>query len=128
MKLKIGIERAKRGMVFLLLAGSIDSNTCAMLEDQIKNVLKRSVTTLVLDMAGVDFISSRGVSTIAKTRASLTQRGGDLALMSVQPQIRKAFEILYLLPALNVFADRDELDEYLDKVQRKIREKEKTSK
>lgn len=128
MELKIEIERAKRSMVFLSLAGSIDSNTGAILEDQIKKVLKRSVTTLVLDMAGVDFISSRGVSTIAKTRASLTQRGGDLALMNVQPQIRKAFEILCLLPALNVFADRDELDEYLGKVQRKIREKEKMSK
>ena len=128
MKLKIGIERAKRGMVFLLLAGSIDSNTCAMLEDQIKKVLKRSVTTLVLDMAGVDFISSRGVSTIAKTRTTLSEKGGDLALMNVQPQIRKAFEILCFLPALNVFTDRNELDAYLDKVQRKIREKEKTVK
>jgi anti-anti-sigma factor len=71
-------------------------------------------------MAGVDFITSRGVSTIAKTKTSLTERGGDLALMNVQPQVRKAFEILCLLPELNVFADRDELDEYLGKVQRKI--------
>jgi len=128
MGLTIGIERVKRSMVFLSLTGSIDTNTCEILEDQIKKVLKRSVTTLVLDMAGVDFISSRGVSTIARTRASLTQKGSDLALMNVQPQIRKAFEILCLLPALNVFADRDELDEYLGKVQRKIREKEKMTK
>ena len=127
MELKIGIERAKRGMVILSPAGSIDSNTCELLEEQVRKVLKRSVTTLVLDMTGVDFISSRGISTIAKTRASLTQKGGDLALMNVQPQIKKAFEILCLLPALNVFADRDELDEYLGKVQRKIVEAETES-
>ena len=107
-------------MVILSPVGSIDSDTCELLDEQVKKVLKRSVTTLVLDMAGVDFISSRGVGLIAKTRASLTQRGGDLAIMNVQPQIKKAFEIVCLLPALNVFADRDELDEYLDKVQRKI--------
>jgi len=128
MGLRIGIERAKRGMVILSLAGPIDTNTCKHLEDQIKKVLKRSVTTLVLDMAGVDFISSRGVSTIAKTRATLSEKELDLALMNVQPQIRKAFEIVCLLPALNVFADRDELDAYLAKVQRQIREKEKMSK
>ena len=128
MRLKIGIERPKRGMVFLSLAGPIDSSTYAMLEDQIKQVLKRSVTTLVLDMAGVELISSRGISTIAKTRESLMQKDGDLALINVQPQIRKAFEILSLLPALNVFADRDELDAYLGTVQRRIQEKEKMSK
>ena len=128
MRLTIGIERPKRGLVILSPVGSIDSNTCVILEDQIKKVLKRSVTTLVLDMTGVDFISSRGISTIAKTRGSLTQKDGDLALINVQPQIKKAFEILCLLPALNVFADRDELDAYLGKVQRKIREKEKMAK
>ena len=128
MKLTIGIERAKRGLVIVSPVGSIDSNTCMILEDQIKKVLKRSVTTLVLNMAGVDFISSRGISTIAKTRESLMQKDGDLALINVQPQIQKAFEIVCLLPALNVFADRDELDAYLGKVQRKIREKEKMAK
>ena len=114
-------------MVILSLVGPIDTNTSELLEEQIRKVLKRSVTTLVLDMAGVDFISSRGVSTIAKTRASLTQRNGDLAFINVQPQIKKAFEIVCLLPALNVFVDRDELDEYLDKVQRKIVEAETES-
>ena len=120
MDLKVGIERVKHGMVILSLVGPVDSNTCKFLENQIRKVLKRSVTTLVLDMTGVDFISSRGISTIAKTRASLTQRGGDLAIMNVPPQIKKAFEIVCLLPALNVFTDRDELDEYLSKVQHKI--------
>ena len=126
--LKIGIEYVKRGMVILSPAGPIDSNTCELLENQIRKVLKRSLTTLVLDMARVDFISSRGVSTIAKARELLRRKNGDLALMNVQPQIKKAFEIVCLLPALNVFADREELDEYLSKVQRKITEKEKTPK
>lgn len=123
MGLKIGIEHAKRKIVILSPAGSIDSETCELLEKQVKKVLKRSVTTLVLDMARVDFITSRGVSTIAKTKASLTHRNGDLAMMNLQPQVRKVFEIMCLLPALNVFESRDELDEYLGKVQRKITEK-----
>jgi anti-anti-sigma factor len=120
--LKIQIEHAKRGMVILSSIGSIDSQTCELLEQQIKKALKRSVTTLVLDMAGADFITSRGVGLIARTKATLTQRGIDLAIMNLQPQIKKAFEIVCLLPTLNVFADRAELDEYLGKVQRKITE------
>ena len=122
MGLNIEIEHAKRGMVILSPAGSIDTETCELLDKQIKKVLKRSVTTLVLDMAGVDFITSRGVGLIAKTKASLTRKNIDFAIMNLQPQVRKVFEIMCLLPELNVFADRDELDEYLGKVQRKITE------
>ncbi|MBN2315747.1 MAG: STAS domain-containing protein [Sedimentisphaerales bacterium] len=120
MELKVGIEYVKRGMVILSPVGSIDTMTCELLDKEIKNVLKRSVTTLVLDMASVDFVTSRGVSTIAKTRAALVKKGGDLAIMNLQPQVQKAFEIMCLVPALNVFSGRDELDEYLGKVQRKI--------
>jgi anti-anti-sigma factor len=120
--LKVGIEYIKRGMVILSPVGSIDTNTCALLDKEIKKVLKRSLTTLVLDMTEVDFVTSRGVSTIARTREAVMQKGGDLAIMNLQPQVRKVFEIMCLVPALNVFADRDELDEYLGKVQRKITE------
>ena len=122
MGLNIEIEHAKRGMVILSPAGAIDTETCELLNQQIKKVLKRSVTTLVLDMANVEFITSRGVGLIAKTKASLTQKNIDFAIMNLQPQVRKVFEIMCLLPELNVFADRDELDEYLGKVQRKITE------
>lgn len=120
MDLKVGIEHVKRGMVIVSPVGSIDTTTCELLDKEIKKVLKRSVTTLVLDMAGVNFVTSRGVSTIAKTRASLVQRNGDLAIMNLQPQVQKAFEIMCLVPALNVFSGRDELDDYLGQVQRKI--------
>ena len=86
--------------------------------------MKRSVTTLVLDMAGVDFITSRGVGAIARTKNSLAVKNADLAMMNLQSQVRKVFDIMCLVPALNVFENREDLDEYLGKVQRKISEDE----
>jgi anti-anti-sigma factor len=109
-------------MVILSPVGSIDSETCKLLEKEIRKVMKRSVKTLVLDMTGVDFVTSRGVGVIAKTKASLAEKGRSMAIIGLQPQVHKVFEIMCLIPALNVFADRDELDEYLGKIQRKIAE------
>ena len=80
------------------------------------------MTTLVLDMAGVVFITSRGVGAIARTKTLLAEKDGDLALMNLQSQVKKVFEIMCIVPALNVFESRDELDKYLGKVQRKITE------
>ena len=125
--MRIGVERAIRGMVILSPVGSIDSETCELLEKEIRKVMKRSVRTLVLDMTGVDFVTSRGVGVIAKTKVSLAEKERSMAVIGLQPQVHKVFEIMCLLPALNVFADRDELDEYLGKVQRRITEDEPES-
>jgi anti-anti-sigma factor len=120
--LRIGVERAIHGMVILSPVGSVDSETCELLEKEVKKVMRRSMRTLVLDMTGVDFVTSRGVGVIAKTKVSLAEKGRSMAIIGLQPQVRKVFEIMSLLPVLNVFADREELDEYLGKVQRQITE------
>ena len=79
------------------------------------------VKILVLDMAGVDYITSSGIGTIVKAKTSLKRRGGNLAIINLQPQVEKVFEILRLIPVMEVFASREELDEYLVKVQDKIK-------
>ena len=71
-------------------------------------------------MAQVDFITSSGVGTITKAKKTLDQRGADLAMINLQPQVQKVFEIMDLLPTLNVFENTEELDEYLTRVQRRI--------
>ncbi len=120
MKLKIRIRQTKPGIVTLSLFGPIDTETSSSLDKEIRRILAQANKTLVLDMAGVDYITSAGIGIIAKTKASLKKNNGDLAMINLQPQVEKVFEIMRLLPALNVFASQEELDEYLGKVQRKI--------
>jgi hypothetical protein len=45
---------------------------------------------------------------------------GELALLNPQPQICKVFDIMKLLPAMNVFANVKELDEYLTRIQKQV--------
>jgi anti-anti-sigma regulatory factor len=59
-----------------------------------------------------------------KAKTSLAKRGGDLVLANLQPQVEKVFEIVRLLPTLGVFQNQQELDEYLEKIQRRITEEE----
>jgi anti-anti-sigma factor len=120
MGLNIRIRQTKPGVVTLSPVGLIDSNTYGLLDGEISRVLAEPVRTLVLDMAGVDFITSSGIGTIAKAKTSLSRKGGDLAMINLQPQVKKVFEIIRLLPALNVFESRAELDEYLGTIQRKM--------
>ena len=122
MPLTVKIIQPKPGAVTLSPVGSIDSNATRILETEISGALTEQVKTLVLDMSGVDFIASSGVGTIIKTKENLTRKAGDFAMINLQPQVKKAFEIMNLIPALNVFEDEKELDEYLAKVQQRIRD------
>lgn len=120
MELTVNIKQKDSGTITIAPVGSLDSKTYRLLDVEINGVLAESVETLVLDMAGVDFITSSGVGTITKATTTLNQRGADLAMINLQPQVEKVFEIMDLLPMLNVFANTEELDEYLGKIQRRI--------
>ena len=121
MELSIEISRTKPGVVTLSLIGPIDENSSSTLDKEICGALAEPVEILVLDMAGVDYITSSGIGTIVKAKTSLKRRGGNLVIINLQPQVEKVFEIIRLIPVLEVFASREELDEYLVKVQHKIK-------
>jgi anti-anti-sigma factor len=120
MGLTVKVKQTKPGIVTLLPVGKIDTNTSPILDSQIRGLLTEPLTTLVLDMEGVDFITSAGIGVITKAKASMVRKNGDLAMINLQPQIKKVFEIMRLVPTLNVFTGIDELDEYLGRIQRKI--------
>jgi anti-sigma B factor antagonist len=120
MNLNIRVSRTKPGVVTLSPIGTIDTETSSILDKEICSILTGATKTLVLDMAEVEYITSAGIGIIAKTKSSLKYKGGDLAMINLQPQIKKVFEIIRLLPVLNVFANNEELDEYLGKIQHRI--------
>ncbi len=120
MTLNIRVEQTKPGLVTLFPVGNIDSDTAPKLDQEVTRLLAEPIKTLVLDMEGVPFLSSAGVGTIAKTKSVLNRKGADMAMINLQPQIKKVFEIIRMLPTFNVFESVQELDEYLAKVQKNI--------
>jgi len=73
-------------------------------------------------MATLDYISSMGLRVILKTEKNLKQKGGNVVLTNLQPQIEKVFEIVNTLPSFTIFKDASEMDAYLDKMQKKALE------
>jgi anti-sigma B factor antagonist len=111
----------KTGTVILVLEGSLDSNTCTLLD---KQITEASCTTplkaLVFDMQQVSFVSSAGIGMVIKAKVSLKRKAVETSLINLQPQVKRVFEIMQLLPSMNVFENRSELDEYLSKIQNRI--------
>ncbi len=120
MSLTVTSKEGRVGVFVVSPVGSIDSDTHTILEKKVDSIVETSPTEIVFDMESVDYISSAGVRVVLKTKKVLKKNEGRVILMNLQPQIKKVFDIINALPSMTVFTSIRELDNYLDKMQRKV--------
>ena len=108
------------GFVTIRPGGSLDSNTYTDLQEHIAAVTKRKPGALVLDLKDLTYISSAGVRVVIAAQKAMKAAGSGFAIINLQPQIRKVFEIIMALPSPNVFESVADLDRYLAGIQKKV--------
>jgi anti-anti-sigma factor len=104
------------------LQGRLDDETAAVLDGELKlNVLADSaVHVIVFDLANLEYISSAGLRSIFSAQKAMASRSGKAVLVNARPQVQKVFEIVKATDISAVFANIQELDRYLDTMQRKV--------
>ena len=122
MPLEIQIQQniggQKTGAVTVKLTGSLDTTTAPELERRLSPVLAGPIKDLVFDLAQLKFILSDGLRVLMVARRQLKQRGGQLAFVNLQPQIKEVFDIIKSLPREEIFESQAALDAYLTARQR----------
>jgi anti-anti-sigma factor len=104
------------------LVGALNTDTAPDFERQLMAVLEEGQQLTVLDMRDLDYISSAGLRVIFKAAKQAKAAGRRMAAANRKPHIDKVFEILKALPDMAVFANEQELDDYLDAMQDRARE------
>ena len=121
MPLKVKSTSRGPGVVVVSPIGSIDAQTYSVLDEKMDEILKQQPDIIIFDMEFADYISSTGIRVLLKTKKALKEIKGRMVFMNLQPQIKKVFDILKAIPTLKVFASIEELDNYLDTMQKSIR-------
>jgi len=124
MSLEIIITSEANNGKRISVAGSLDSNTAAKLQQSIDTEINQSISTAIMDFKDLDFLSSAGLRVIFKTKKLMDNSGGKFLLVNLQPQIKKVFEIIKALDGMDVFKDQDEMDEYLTAMQDRVKDGE----
>jgi anti-sigma B factor antagonist len=106
----------------LRLQGRLDALTFGEFDEAVAEVLRNmeAESTIVLDLSSLEYISSAGLRSIAKIRRTMRARNGHTLLLNPQPQVSKVFEVVKAVPINEVFSNVHELDEYLDRIQKKM--------
>lgn len=120
MSLSIEMSPGEAGKQRVAIAGRLDTHTYADLDAQLAPVLASDIQSLVLDLAGLEYISSAGVRSIFKARKAMTARGGKVVVVNPQPQIQKVFDVVKAVPMNEIFSSVAEADAYLDAMQQKV--------
>ncbi len=109
----------------LALVGRLDTHTAPELDQALDKLLsKGGVKRLVLDLGGLDYVSSAGIRCFIRARKALEPGGGQFAIVNPQPPVRKVLDIVKAIPSGGIFASVAELDAYLDDIQKKVRDGE----
>jgi anti-anti-sigma factor len=122
MALKVSVKQQAKNAWVVSLEGSLNSDTAQAFGERMRPLLNTAGSTLVLDMEGLEYISSAGLSEIFKAQKAQKAITGKLVFIHLKPQIRKVFDIVNALPSMRVFSSLQEMDAYLDAMQKQVTE------
>jgi len=125
MSLDIQIKKKKDYVYGVELKGSIDVDSYQQLEDELKEIINQDTKAVIVDMAGVDYISSIGIRVIVWAKKEMKKNEASFAMVNLQPQIEKVFDSMKILPMLDIFSDMPEADMYIDQIIKEEMDKQK---
>jgi anti-anti-sigma factor len=120
MALRVMSDEKSAGVYVVSPVGSLDTNTYSTLQQEVESLLQESPQVIIFDLKELNYISSSGVSVILMARKVMKSNEGEVLLVNMQPQIEKVFEIIKALPDQRIFKNIEELDSYLDRMQKKV--------
>jgi anti-anti-sigma factor len=122
MALSIQLDEGRSSTRTLRLAGRLDDETAADLDGALEGVLATEVEVLVFDLGGLEYTSSAGLRSFLRAQKAMGQRAGKTLFVNLQPPVQKVFDIVKAADLATVFRSVQELDAYLDAMQKKVRE------
>ncbi len=96
------------GVVGVVVEGRLDAATVPTLEQTFQRLLSEGQARLVVDLSGVNYVSSSGLRALLTARRQARSRGGDVFLCSLHPRVREIFEMVGFVSVFGLYATRDE--------------------
>ncbi|KAA3659595.1 MAG: anti-sigma factor antagonist [Calditrichaeota bacterium] len=94
--IQVSVERtgANRNIAVIKVGGYIDTTTSAELEHSLNTLIKANTYKIIIDLGNVDYISSAGWGIFISEIKGIREKGGDLKLIRMIPDVFEVFELL----------------------------------
>jgi anti-anti-sigma factor len=88
--------------------GYVDTTTSVELEESLKRLLRKGRFNIIIDLGGVNYISSAGWGIFISEIKAIRENGGDLKLASMVGDVYEVFELLEFQTILESYDSIDE--------------------
>ena len=120
MSLNVRVEDGRSLTKTLVLTGRLDSDSVGALDDALDEVLASAVQVVVFDLTGLEYITSAGLRSIFRAQKAMHAKSGKALLLNPTPQVQKVLDIVKVPELGGLFRNVQELDAYLDAMQKKV--------
>jgi anti-anti-sigma factor len=101
----IQTETVDKRTIIIRPGRKLDNNNAHDMVNVITEAQNSGYLRIILDLAGLEFLSSAGVGSILGTIETSREQGGDIILCNVPSTIRHVFKVLDLLEYLTIRKD-----------------------
>ena len=100
-------EARERGVLVIAPVGRIDSTTSDQLEQHLLKLVGSGERKIVVDFAGVEYISSAGLRVMLALAKKMKDARGIVALCAMGEPVKMVFSLAGFLPLFAVDGSRD---------------------
>jgi anti-anti-sigma factor len=94
--------RGSKSHALVILTGELDVSTAGQLYEELAALTREGVIHVALDLAGLEFIDSTGISVLIAEHKRTASAGGELIILSPHRLVRRVFEVSGLMDVLDV--------------------------
>ena len=87
-------QRVEGDIIVFLPKGRIDTLASTVLDQALQSAVSAGNHNMVVDMSGVDYISSAGLRALAAVQVRSKAEGGDMKLAGLNKRVTRVFNII----------------------------------
>ncbi len=102
-----GDSADRKPIPVLTVSGRLDASTVHVLERALMRALSQDTRAVVVDAAEITYISSSGLRVLLAARRQIRERGGDILLCSLPPNVRDVMNMVGFTALFSIFENSD---------------------
>jgi anti-anti-sigma factor len=102
------VDKAQKPIPVLQVSGRLDASTVSVLERALLRAFSLGARAIVVDMGEVTYISSSGLRVLLTARRQARERGGDILLCALSPNVRDVLDMVGFTALFSIYNTLDD--------------------
>ncbi len=105
MEVRVRRSEVKEDIHIMEIEGRIDANTASEVEKELNTLKEKNAVKIIVDFAGVNYISSGGLRVFLTALKWARANNGDLKLAKLEKNVEKIFKLAGFTKIFNIMTD-----------------------